>query len=146
MAYLGKFLRNRKKELQAILRSNDLQRRLSLVQTRKQMEECRDFIALSDKANHPIVLFDMLERYGKRPYGWPDDEVLILVASLLVLGEIQLMMNGAPITIDKVFENIHCPTQATQYYCRQTQDGGQTNHRRSAAILAKMSSPKWTRQ
>ena len=73
------------------------------------MEECRDFIALSDKANHPIVLFDMLERYGKRPFGWPDDEVLILVASLLVLGEIQLMMNGASITIDKVFENITAP-------------------------------------
>jgi|GEM_PF-1914160 len=77
--------------------------------TAQAMEECRDFITLSDKANHPIVLFDMLEKYGKRPYGWPDDEVLILIASLLVLGEIQLVMNGAPITIDKVFENITAP-------------------------------------
>ncbi len=51
----------------------------------------------------------MLEKYGKRPYGWPDDEVLILLSSLLVLGEIQLIMNGAPITIDKVFENITAP-------------------------------------
>ncbi len=109
MAYLGKFSEEPKKELQAILRSNDLQKAAIAGANTQAMEECRDFIALSDKANHPIVLFDMLERYGKRPYGWPDDEVLILVASLLVLGEIQLMMNGAPITIDKVFENITAP-------------------------------------
>lgn len=109
MAYLGKFSEEPKKELQAILRSNDLQKAAIAGSNIQAMEECRDFITLSDKANHPIVLFEMLERYGKRPYGWPDDEVLILVASLLVLGEIQLMMNGAPITIDKVFENITAP-------------------------------------
>jgi hypothetical protein len=109
MAYLGKFSEEPKKELQAILRSNDLQKAAIAGANIQAMEECRDFITLSDKANHPIVLFDMLEKYGKRPYGWADDEVLILISSLLVLGEIQLMMNGAPITIDKVFENITAP-------------------------------------
>jgi hypothetical protein len=109
MAYVGKFAEEPKKELQAILRSNDLQKAAIAGANTKAMEECRDFITLSDKANHPIVLFDMLEKYGKRPYGWPDDEVLILISSLLVLGEIQLMMNGAPITIDKLFENITAP-------------------------------------
>ncbi|MCY2973861.1 MAG: hypothetical protein NTW52_04245 [Planctomycetota bacterium] len=109
MAYIGKFSDDPKRELQAILRSNDLQKTAIAGANTQAMEECRDFITLSDKANHPIVLFDMLEKYGKRPYGWPDDEVLILISSLLVLGEIQLMMNGAPITIDKVFENITAP-------------------------------------
>jgi hypothetical protein len=109
MAYIGKFAEEHKKELQSILRSNDLQKAAIAGANTQAIEECRDFIALSDKANHPIVLFDMLEKYGKRPYGWPDDEMLILIASLLILGEIQLMMNGAPITIDKVFENITAP-------------------------------------
>lgn len=109
MTYLGKFSDDPKKELQAILRANDLQKAAIASTNSQAVEECRDFITLSDKANHPIVLFDMLEKYGKRPYGWPDDEVLILLSSLLVLGEIQLMMNGAPITIDKVFENITAP-------------------------------------
>ncbi len=109
MVYIGKFSEEPKKELQAILRANDLQKAAIAGSNAQAMEECRDFITLSDKANHPIVLFDMLEKYGKRPYGWPDDEVLILIASLLVLGEIQLVMNGAQITIDKVFENITAP-------------------------------------
>lgn len=35
--------------------------------------------------------------------------MLLLVACLHVLGEIQLVMNGAPISIDKVFENVTAP-------------------------------------
>jgi hypothetical protein len=109
MAYIGKFAEEPKKELQAILRSNDVQKAAIAGANTLSMEECREFISLSNKANHPIILFDMLERYGKRPYGWPDDEVLIVIARLLVQGEIQLMMNGASLTIDKVYENVTAP-------------------------------------
>ncbi|MBM4067775.1 MAG: BREX system P-loop protein BrxC [Planctomycetes bacterium] len=109
MAHIGKFSDEPKKELQAILRANDLQKAAIAGANNRAMEEVRDFITLSDKANHPVVLFDMIEKYGKRPYGWPDDEVLLLVACLHVLGEIQLVMNGAPISIDKVFENVTAP-------------------------------------
>jgi hypothetical protein len=109
MAFLGKFSEEPKRELQAILRANDIQKAAMAGVNERAMEECRDFITLSDKANHPVVLFEMIEKYGKRPYGWSDDEVLILVARLLVLGEIQLVTNGAPIAIDKVFENITAP-------------------------------------
>ena len=109
MAFISKFAEEPKKELQAILRANDIQKAAMSGVNDRALEECRDFINLSDKANHPIVLFDMIEKYGKRPYGWSDDEVLILLARLLVLGEIQLVTNGAPIAIDKVFENITAP-------------------------------------
>jgi hypothetical protein len=109
MAFISKFSEEPKRELQAILRANDIQKAAMSGVNDRALEECRDFITLSDKANHPVVLFDMIEKYGKRPYGWSDDEVLILLARLLVLGEIQLVTNGAPITIDKVFENITAP-------------------------------------
>ena len=28
----------------------------------RALEECRDYINLSDKANHPVVLFEMIEK------------------------------------------------------------------------------------
>ncbi len=52
MAYLGKFSEEPKKELQAILRSNDLQKAAIAGANTQAMEECRDFIALSTK---PII-------------------------------------------------------------------------------------------
>jgi hypothetical protein len=109
MAYITKFSDEPKRELQAILRANDIQKAAMAGANDRAMEEIRDFIGLSDRANHPVVLFEMIEKFGKRPYGWSDDEVLILVARLLVLGEIQLVTSGAPLAIDRVFENIIAP-------------------------------------
>ena len=106
MAYITKFSDEPKKELQAILRANDIQKAAMEGVNDKAVEEIRDYINLSDKASHSVVLFDMLDRYEKRPYGWSNDEVLILVARLLVLGEIQLVMYGAPLAIEKIYDNI----------------------------------------
>lgn len=109
MTFIGSFAEEPKRELQAILRANDIQRAAIAGSNSKAMEEMREYVTLSDRANHPVVLFDMLERFGRRPYGWNEDESLILIASLMVLGEVQLVMNGAPITIDKVYENVTAP-------------------------------------
>lgn len=109
MAFITKFSDDPKRELQAILRANDIQKAALLGTNDRAIEEIREFIQLADKANHPVVLFEMVERFGKRPYGWSDDEVQILLSRLLVLGEIQLVTNGAPIAIDKVFENMTAP-------------------------------------
>ena len=109
MCYLPKFNEEPKKELQAILRANDIQKAAMEGVSERAMEEVRDFIHLSDKANRPVVLYDMIEKFEKRPYGWPDMETLIILARLLVLGEIQLVMNGASVLIDKVFENATAP-------------------------------------
>ena len=54
------------------------------------------------------------KRYALRPYGWPDEEVLLLVARLLVLGEISLMMDGALLPLDKVYEADHRPGETPQ--------------------------------
>ena len=49
----------------------------------------------------------MLEkRYSLRPFGWPDDEVLLLLARLFVLGEIRFSMDGMPLETGKLYEAI----------------------------------------
>ncbi|WP_164102234.1 BREX system P-loop protein BrxC [Candidatus Laterigemmans baculatus] len=110
MGYIKKLSDNPLKELQAILRSNDIgQQALALTLEEgnpKAIAEVRSYIELATKASRPIVLYDTVERFAQRPYGWPADEVLILVARLLVLQEIQLVMDAAPLPQDRVYENI----------------------------------------
>ena len=75
--------------------------------------------------NRQIVLHDMIEkRYALRPYGWPDDEVLLLVARLLVLGEISLMMDGALVPLDKAYDALTTPAKRRKIVVlkRQTTD------------------------
>jgi cell division septum initiation protein DivIVA len=110
MSYLKRVNENPQKELQAILRSNDIGQQtlaLTLEEGNPQaIAEVRSYLELATKASHPVVLYDMIERYEQRPYGWPADEVLILVARLLILQEVQLVMDAAPLSLDRVYENV----------------------------------------
>ena len=67
-----------------------------------------------------VVLHDMLEkRYALRPYGWPDEEVLLLLARLIVLSEINLMMDSTLLPIDKVYEAITTPAKRRKIVIRK---------------------------
>jgi Putative ATP-dependent Lon protease len=67
-----------------------------------------------------VVLHDMLEkRYSLRPYGWPEDEVLLLLARLIVLGEVNLMMDASLLPIDKVYEAIAIPAKRRKVVVRK---------------------------
>jgi hypothetical protein len=51
------------------------------------------------------------KRYAVRPYGWPDMEVILLVARLMAVGEISLRMEGGTLPLDKVYEHIKTPAK-----------------------------------
>ena len=104
------------KEIQAILRSNDIgQQTLKLTIDEGNPEaiaELRNYIDLCTKTSKQIVLHDLIEvRFYNRPYGWPDMEVALLLARLLVLGEISLMMDGGVIPLEKCYEALTTPAK-----------------------------------
>lgn len=114
MGYLKHLNQDPAKEIQAILRTNDIGQQtlgLDLHEGNKQaIDDVRNYVGLMASSNKQIVLHEMIEkRYSVRPYGWPDDEVLLLVARLLVLGEISLMMDGALIPIDGAYKALTTP-------------------------------------
>ena len=106
LVYITKYSEDPKRELQTILRSNDVGRALLDGLNERALDEIRDYVDLSSRSNRQIVLFNLVEKFGARPYGWPDDEILILIARLLVLGEIQLVMDAAPMPTDRVYDAI----------------------------------------
>jgi hypothetical protein len=116
MGYLKVVCEEAVKEVQAVLRSNDIGVQTLALKTeegnKQALDDIRNYVVLMTGVNRQIVLNDMIEkRYSLRPYGWPDDEVLLLIARLLVLGEISLMMDGALVPIDKAYEPITTPAK-----------------------------------
>lgn len=104
------------KETQAILRANDIGQLQLAMKTEDSnahaLEDVRRYIELCTKTNKQIVLYDMIEsRYAVRPYGWPQQETQLLVAQLMVLGEITLVMDGAPLAPDKAYEPLTTPNK-----------------------------------
>ena len=111
MGYLKSIKSEPEKEIQAILRSNDIGQQTLAMQmpegNKDALDDLRNHISLNAIKNQQIILHDLIEkRYALRPYGWPENEVLILIVRLMVLGEINLMMDGELIPPDRVYEAI----------------------------------------
>ena len=54
-----------------------------------------------------MVLHELIEkRYGGRPYGWPELEVVLHISRLAVLKEIHLTVNGAQLPLDQAYEHL----------------------------------------
>lgn len=104
------------KEIQAILRSNDIgQQTLKLTIDEGNPEaiaELRNYIDLCTKTSKQVVLHDLIEnRFTNRPYGWPDMETALLLARLLVLGEISLVADANVIPLEKCYDALTTPAK-----------------------------------
>ena len=108
MGYLKTLRDDPLREIQAVLRSNDIgQYDLGdMPESNPQAtEDLRGYIELCTKSSRQIVLFDMITgRYANRPYGWPEFEVILLLARLIMAGEVQCVSGGAAIPKDKLYE------------------------------------------
>ena len=109
MGYLKTLRDEPLKEIQAVLRSNDIGQYnlgMDMPESNPQaIEDLRSYIELCTKASRQIVLFDMVAtRYANRPYGWPAFEVILLLARLTMAGEVHCVSGGAAIPKDKLYE------------------------------------------
>ena len=109
MGYLKTLRDEPLKEIQAVLRNNDIGQHnlgMDMPENNPQAtEDLRSYIELCTKTSRQIVLFDMVAtRYANRPYGWPAFEVILLLARLTMAGEVQFVSGGAAIPKDKLYE------------------------------------------
>ena len=108
MSYLKTLCDDPPREIQAVLRSNDIGQYnldMDMPESNPQaIEELRAHIELCKKTNQQIVLGTITERYAKRPYGWPEFEVILLLARLIMAGDVQCVLGGAAIPKDKLYE------------------------------------------
>ena len=109
MSYLKTLRDDPLKEIQAVLRSNAIGQHnlgMDMPQGNPQAtEDLRGYIELCTKTSRQVVLFDMLTaRYANRPYGWPEFEVILLLARLYMAGEVQFVSGGAAIPKGKLYE------------------------------------------
>ena len=111
MSYIQHLHHNPKQEIQSTLRANDIEQvslGLDTPEANTQaLDDLREYIRLCTLTSKQIVLYDLINnRYGGRPYGWPELEVVLLVARLAVLKEINLVVNAAPLRLDQAYDHL----------------------------------------
>lgn len=108
--YLKTLHENPDRELHAILHSDDItQESLNLDSDKvisQAINEVEQYITLRASGNERILVSELLIRFNKRPYGWPESEILILLARLATGNSITFHSGGPSLNLPEVYELI----------------------------------------
>jgi hypothetical protein len=111
MGYIQHLHHNPKQEIQSTLRANDIEQVSLGLETAEAnplaLADLRDYVRLCAQTSKQIVLHELINnRYDGRPYGWPELEIVLLVARLAVLKKINLLVNAAPLRLDQAYDHL----------------------------------------
>lgn len=90
-------------ELRALLQSDDIaQADLELdgeEGNAAALREMDEFIKLRTTGDARLAVPELIDRFSQRPYGWPDGEILLLIARLAVADRIVFHAHGSPVSM-----------------------------------------------
>jgi hypothetical protein len=140
LGYLSHLAANPQAEIKAVLSASDVDDLgFSLDAGQGNQAAITDLsqtIDLMSDAHHSVVLETLVrERYGRRPYGWPEWEVVLLIARLLRRGDISLVLDGDTLSLEKTYEPLTSPSKWRKLTIvkRKTIDSGQLQQARQLA-------------
>ena len=111
MGFIRRLHPNPKQEIQTTLRANDLEQVALGLKTpegnSEALDDLREYLRLCAFTSRQVVLSELIDKkYGDRPYGWPQLEVVLLVARLAVLKELDLIVDKAPLVLDVAYDHL----------------------------------------
>jgi len=131
MDYIQHIRGNPKAEIQSTLRANDVEKLTlglgSHEVNPKALDDLREHVRLCAKTSKQIVLRELIEdHYGRCPFGWPELEVVLLVARLAVLKEINLIAAStkASIPLEQAYDFLTSPSKQRKVIISQRLSAG----------------------
>lgn len=97
--YLTKITSDPVKEIKYILTADDVAQGKLIQDSQginsKALNEVWEYIRMKRLNNQPVILSELKDRFAGRPYGWPEWEVILLVARMFRSGDLDLILDGA---------------------------------------------------
>lgn len=110
LSYLQVLQQDPLRELKAVLTMDDIgQMGLTLdgeAGNPKATKDVEQYIGLRASGNDRLLVSDIVERFSKRPYGWPDNEILLVLARLAAAGRMTFHAGAGPLPLGEMFERL----------------------------------------
>ncbi|UUQ63043.1 BREX system P-loop protein BrxC [Pseudomonas fuscovaginae UPB0736] len=108
LGYLKVLQQEPERELHTILHADDIGQ-LGLTLDGEEgnpqaIKEVEQFITLRASGNDRLLVADIIERFSKRPYGWPDGEILLILGRLAATSRITFHAAGPSLPLPDAFD------------------------------------------
>lgn len=101
LALIGKVCKDPDLEISSVMKESDVSKLFEVELPHKAAsDDLKAYVARQSQLGAGTLLSDLVERYNKIPYGWPEKETILIVARLAKMGEISLLAQGE--TLDKM--------------------------------------------
>ncbi|PLA74870.1 BREX system P-loop protein BrxC [Hydrogenovibrio sp. SC-1] len=70
-------------------------------------KEVENYIGLKLDRSEKVYIKNILEHFAKRPYGWPESEVVLLIARLALAGKISFVYQANPLNLKQAYEPLN---------------------------------------
>ncbi|MCP5171278.1 MAG: BREX system P-loop protein BrxC [Pseudomonadales bacterium] len=70
----------------------------------KATQEVEQYISLRASGSDRILVSDLVDRFSKRPFGWPDAEILLITGRLAAAGRISFQLGGGTLAVKEALE------------------------------------------
>jgi hypothetical protein len=97
--------------------------------------EVEKHITLADDANRAITADDIVKRFSKRPFGWNDDEIILIMARLALSNKIIFQMRQQDVPIRNAYDNLIQVRKRAEMRVRRIKQQSDANLKRAAKLF-----------
>jgi len=96
--------------------------------------EVEKHIALSDEYNRAISADDVVKTFGRRPYGWHDDEIILILARLALANKICFQLRQQDVPLRQLYDNLLQVRKRAELRVRRIKQQSDANLKRAAKL------------
>lgn len=98
------------------------------------IQELEKHIAVSDEFGRPITAGDMVKKFSRRPFGWNDNEIILMIARLGVANKITLQANQQDVPLRSAFDHLDKNAKRANLRIRRIQQQSEANLKKAAKL------------
>lgn len=96
--------------------------------------EVEKYITLADETGRLTTAEDVVKRFSKRPFGWNDEEILLITARLALANKICFHMRQQEVPLKSVYDNLIQVRKRAELRVRKIKQQSEANLKRAAKL------------
>ncbi|MDU0355774.1 BREX system P-loop protein BrxC [Paraglaciecola aquimarina] len=97
--------------------------------------EVEKFITLGDDTGRPITAEDIVKRFSKRPFGWNDEEIVLIICRLALANKISFQMRQQDVQLKAAYDNLMQVRKRAELRIRRIKQQSEANLKRATKLF-----------